>query len=360
MKIFIQPLLDRYTTRQMVSTERPVGLGGKLLGILLRLLGVSALGAGLAQGGMAQTIVAPGIVVPNSTYLGKTYRDWSAAWWQYLMSLPTTNNPMLYDPLHPVIPVSTGQSGPVWFIGGDYSSRGPQSQFYTYDVPGNVALFLGIESFEGDNANCPNPGTKTAADLLAVIETEEDRVTNIVCTIDGAPVDGLANVLTTPYRVQASFDFICPAVHSYLQDFKMLPCYESTNGVPYVVNAAVSDGVFLLIPPLSPGPHEIYFESSPAASMPVRSVTLEITTGLSWLNVVTSQTGDLVLSWPQRYLGSFLPPEERLESSPSLNEPSWTFVEATDPPVLKQGEFQVTIPAASAQQFFRLRIYDIW
>ncbi len=145
----------------------------------LSLLTACSLAFGLAQASRGQTIVDPGVIDPGSTYAGKTYSRWSAAWWQYLMRLPTTNNPLLFDPAHPVIPMRTGQSGPVWFIGGDFGGKGPRTQCHTNTIPGDIALFLGIESFEWDNADCSAPDSATEAEMLADIRPEEDRVTNI-------------------------------------------------------------------------------------------------------------------------------------------------------------------------------------
>ena len=88
----------------------------------------------------AQTI-NPGIVDPTNTYAGKTYSQWAAGFWQYYMSLPATNNPFVYNPVYPVSPLSTGQSGPVWFLCGNYSSGG--THVYTNTIPGGIALVHG-------------------------------------------------------------------------------------------------------------------------------------------------------------------------------------------------------------------------
>jgi hypothetical protein len=235
----------------------------KLRGIVRGLLVVSCLSISLTPTSRGETIIAPGIGDPGSSYAGKTYSEWSAAWWRYLMSLPTTNNPLLYNPAHPFIPMSTGQRGTVWFTGGDFGGKAPNTQNYTNTIPGDVSLFVGIESFESDNANCPNPGTANTDELLTNIRAKENSVTNTACTIDDFPVVDLTNVMTTPYRVQASFDFSCPAVHNYPYDFDTngdLSCYQNISGTPYVVSGAASDGVFLMIAPLMPGSHVIHYE----------------------------------------------------------------------------------------------------
>ncbi len=57
----------------------------------------------------------PQVLPPNSHAFGKTYGEWSAAWWQWLYSMPTNQHP-LYDTAE----CSEGQSGKVWFLGGTY------------------------------------------------------------------------------------------------------------------------------------------------------------------------------------------------------------------------------------------------
>src|SRR5262245_59339530 len=71
----------------------------------------------------AQTI-NPGVIDPTNTFAGKTYSEWAAGFWQYYMSLPATNNPLYRYPGRPDAQLSTGQSGPVWFMTGNYYPGG--------------------------------------------------------------------------------------------------------------------------------------------------------------------------------------------------------------------------------------------
>lgn len=36
----------------------------------------------------------PGILPPNSQVQGLTYGEWSALWWQYVLSIPSPKNPL--------------------------------------------------------------------------------------------------------------------------------------------------------------------------------------------------------------------------------------------------------------------------
>jgi hypothetical protein len=302
----------------------------------------------------AQTL-NPGVIDPTNTYAGKTYTEWAGAWGQYWMSQSTTNNPLIYDSTRPTIPMSTGQSGPVWFTGWQISTNNPpETRTITDTMPGGIALCLAIEDFEWDNADCPRPDNNTRAELLSFIEPFEDELTNMTCSIDGIPLVGLSNVLTTPYRQEPSFNVTCPPVHNYFHDFEQgstgpLSCYENTNGTPYTVDGAVLDGVFLLIEPLSAGPHvircgfsnpEIGFMSDITRNITVEPVALTVS--------LSDQSGNLVLSWPQT------PDTYSLEVSTTLDHPAWQ--PSGLPVVLSEGFYQTPVQTGSGNQFFRLHL----
>jgi hypothetical protein len=59
-----------------------------------------------------------GVYQPGSKAYGKTYAEWSAAWFQWADSLKIT-----YHPLYDTAPIDTGQSGPVWFLSGHWANN---------------------------------------------------------------------------------------------------------------------------------------------------------------------------------------------------------------------------------------------
>ena len=61
----------------------------------------------------------PGVLPPDSHPFGKTYGEWSNAWWQWAYSIPAPNNPVL-DTTGANCDV--GQSGQVWFLAGSFTS----------------------------------------------------------------------------------------------------------------------------------------------------------------------------------------------------------------------------------------------
>src|SRR5580765_1127192 len=64
----------------------------------------------------------PGIAPPHSRSHGKTYGEWSAAWWTWALQLPVAG-----PPTHPFIDdpsfdVTEGQSGDVWFLAAPFGT----------------------------------------------------------------------------------------------------------------------------------------------------------------------------------------------------------------------------------------------
>ena len=55
----------------------------------------------------------PGIVPPQSPFLGLTYSEWAAEWFQRAYSMPSTRHP-LFDNAD----CSEGQTSDVWFVDG--------------------------------------------------------------------------------------------------------------------------------------------------------------------------------------------------------------------------------------------------
>src|SRR5690349_10248531 len=97
----------RRTTARMASIRAGIAAstGRPSLVLIATLLAVAF---SAVQASAAATVYAPG-----SSPAGKTYAQWSAAWWKWADGMEITHHPM-YD----TAPISTAQSGPVWFFGG--------------------------------------------------------------------------------------------------------------------------------------------------------------------------------------------------------------------------------------------------
>jgi hypothetical protein len=198
------------------------------------------------------------VVPPQNTYNGQTYAEWSAQWFQWVFSLPSTHHP-LFD----TADCSVGQRGNVWFIGG---KLGAASAGLTRNctIPEGTALFLAIANASFDNTNCVgstiSPTTFTVNELRALAAQNlegflDDRGQ---CTVDGEPVKKLLGP-DTIYRVQSPvFDFTVPSVDNLLVLIDGT-CYQDLAPDLLTVFPSVADGVYVLIKPLSVGEHTVKF-----------------------------------------------------------------------------------------------------
>src|SRR4051812_9572588 len=85
---------------------------------------------------LAETHPTVGIVPPNARFQGKTYSEWAASFWQWMMALPLQGHPCVDDPS---FNFSAGQSGPVW-----YQAAPPGVIRRKCTIPAGKALFLTI------------------------------------------------------------------------------------------------------------------------------------------------------------------------------------------------------------------------
>lgn len=222
----------------------------------------------------------PTVLPSNAHPYGKTYSQWSAAWWQWVFSLPVTASPQ-FD----TADCSAGQSGEVWFLAGSFNG-GIYNRNCT--IPAGKALFFPVANAWADNTGCPGsacpPTSNGPAQLLAIAQSLQDTASQLNCTIDGQPVQNLAN--QAPYRVTAVFSYTLPNDPNNVVNWLLLNfcgaaspgCY-ATGGT---VSPAASDGVWLMLTPLAPGSHTIHISFA-------GSLSLDITYHLT---VLPGQSGD--------------------------------------------------------------------
>jgi hypothetical protein len=290
-----------------------------------------------------------GVYPPGSIMFGKTYSEWSGAFFQYFFSLPLTNNPFFYDSNYPLVRLGTAQSGPVWFVHG-YRNRNGHYQRNDI-IPAGTSLLLVPVDLNYDNADCPKPTTYTPAQLLAFDAPYVNGATNMFMKVDGVPVADISDVLTTPYRVQTIYNYTAPALYNMIYAEEGLGCYQNNLNIPYNITNAVGDGVVLMVPPLSPGFHTINYQLTLPGNpifqwnMTENITVLPITPKLA----VNQQNGLLNLSWPQSAT------DYTVETTSSLNPTDWQ--PANLPVSALEGIYQVTAPIGMGSQYFRLRLH---
>jgi hypothetical protein len=221
-----------------------------VVGLIAVLLGLLVATRASARPGFT---VNPRIFSPDSRPFGKSYGEWSAAWWQWSFSIPAPMNPLLDDT---GANCGQGQSGPVWFLAGKLCVT-PNctvlSATRRCDVPAGKALFFPIANSEADNLGV-DPALDEAQLRLAA-KGSMDGVTTMACTVDGALVRGLRSSATTRYRVVSPvFAYTIPDNNIY-----------QALGAPFgsqTIPGAVADGVFLMLAPLPAGRHDIRFTAT--------------------------------------------------------------------------------------------------
>jgi hypothetical protein len=193
-----------------------------LTALLLAFTGASVLAAA------AKASTTPGVLPPNSHSHGKSYAEWSAAWWTWAMELPVDGNPFSDS----FSDVTAGQTGKVWFLGAPFGTSER-----TVTIPHGISLFFGLLNAEFSSLE----GFATEDDQRSESAFFVDHIVGLFCTIDGVSVKDLA-----AYRfVSPQFEFTAPTPW----------VFGDTGGT----GTSVADGYYVMLPPLSKGTHTIHF-----------------------------------------------------------------------------------------------------
>jgi hypothetical protein len=203
---------------------------------ILRTINSALLAAGLASViSFSPTIlhagpgVSPRVLPPGSSPFGKTYGQWSAAWWQWFMQHPLEGHPGVDSP---DFDVRSGQSGNIWFLATPFGTVDR-----TVNIPAGTALFVAMANAEASSLE----GSATEADQRASATWQADHIVSVSCSVDNLVVKNLS-----PYRVQSpQFSFTAPDPWI----FSPAPSGEGTS---------VADGYFVMLAPLSRGVHTIH------------------------------------------------------------------------------------------------------
>jgi hypothetical protein len=180
----------------------------------------------------------PTVLPPNSHAFGATYAEWNSRWWQWAVSTPASQNPVVDTTGEDC---AEGQSGKVWYLAGTFGSG---SVTRNCTVPTGRALFFPvINSFcAADPGTDPDPAiqrecvSKALAGARGTVE------------IDGTVVQNLSKYFVDPLT-SPIFSLTLPP--------------DNIFGVSAgTYSPAAAGGIYLLLAPLSAGEHLIHFEGS--------------------------------------------------------------------------------------------------
>ena len=193
----------------------------------------------------------------------------SAQWWQWALSIPSSQNPLLDTTGEKCM---IGQRGSAWFLAGLFGGGGPTIRNCT--VPDNVNLFFPVVN--SVNLNSPNicgqgPVNISVADLRAGAAPFIDGSINLLVEVDGKPLPHLRRVQSNVFAAALPEDNIFDP-----------PC-ASLGGVPAgVFSPAIDDGVYAHIGTLRAGPHTLHIH----AENPSAGFVLELTYNLNVTKVL--------------------------------------------------------------------------
>lgn len=230
-------------TSTLIGTRTATALANHLRSGLLAL----GLGAALATTVAAKDAnPAATIFPPASEPYDMTYGEWAAAWQQWAFGVPAPGNPLLDEKGDAA---ANGQSGPVWFLAGNFG--GTTTREIT--VPRNVGLFFPVVNSFFVRTEETEP---TDIDGIRDIIVPPLADAQFACEIDGQPVANLASYYTeTPL-----FDQTFPADNIF-------------GLAPDTYGPAMNAGYYLMLKPLRVGEHVIHF----TGAVPFYNFSLDVT-----------------------------------------------------------------------------------
>ena len=205
------------------------------LSALLVLVAAAPVQADLA----ANSLKNPKIISPQANPNGKSYGEWAAAWWQWALSIPEAQNPLL-DTTGEFAGI--GQSGPVWFLAGTFGNAAERA----VTIPTGKSIFVPVHNWIFGSAvfDCDptNPGVPCDVPTLQATAAAAATGAEVVeAWIDGAKVQNIRD-----YRG------ISP------EPFAITLPEGAVFGIPAgTYYPQVADGYWLMLAPLSSGQHTI-------------------------------------------------------------------------------------------------------
>lgn len=176
------------------------------------------------------------LVIPRDTIAyGHQYGDWAAAWWQWALSIPANAHPLLDS-----ADCNTGQSGPVFFIGGSFQSRNVTRKC---TVPAGKSLFFPL--INEVSTSFPPP----------LVQINDQRI------FDAQVLDGAGNLHVDLDGKQLKA--INPGFRSQSIAFDVtLPDNNLFQIAAGAYSTSTDDGYYILLKPLKPGQHTLHFTAT--------------------------------------------------------------------------------------------------
>ena len=174
-----------------------------------------------------------------------SFRELSAQWWQWALSIPASVNPLTeFSDDGSVCMV--GQRGSVWFLAGTLIG-GTASR--KCSVPAGATLFFPVVNSMILNTpgECGQGAAYKLADMRVAVAGFIDGITQMTITLDGTAVKGMRRVRSEPFTAALPAD-------------NLFVPYCGSGGQPAgVFSPGVDDGYYVKLEGLKPGTHTLQF-----------------------------------------------------------------------------------------------------
>jgi len=191
-----------------------------------------------------------------------SFKKLSAQWWQWALSIPTPENPMLDASGDKCV---VGQNGSTWFLAGVFNGT---TAARNCSVPEGKDLFFPIVN--SVNINVPNVCGQSAdnvpvADLRTFSADFINAITKVSITVNGNPIEKARRVRSKVFEVAFPENNVFDE-----------PC-AGLDGVPAgIFSPAVDDGFYVKLKNLEVGNHILQFSAESASGI-VQDVTYHLT-----------------------------------------------------------------------------------
>ena len=169
------------------------------------------------------------------------FRDLSATWWQWALSIPASHNPLLDTTGNDCM---VGQRGGRWFLAG-FLSGGSATR--TCTIPEGTRLFFPVvnQAFVDTPNQCGQGADSVPLkEMRATVAAIIDGFTTREATLDGKPIKDIKRVRSTVFEVALPEDNIFVA-------FGITPCDAG------IYSPTVDDGYYVQLNPLDVGDHTL-------------------------------------------------------------------------------------------------------
>lgn len=191
-----------------------------------------------------------------------SFKKLSAQWWQWALSIPTPENPMLDATGDKCV---VGQNGSTWFLAGIFNDS---TAVRNCSVPEGKELFFPIVNFV--NINTPNvcgggADNTPVEDLRIPAADFINTITKVSITVNGKPIDNARRIRSKVFEVAFPENNVFDE-----------PCAD-LGGVPAgIFSPAVDDGFYVKLKNLEVGNHILQFSAETASGV-MQDVTYHLT-----------------------------------------------------------------------------------